>query len=619
MLLSGILSIIQITFLPGFILTSYLKMQNRSIIEKLVYIFAFSLFINYALVTILTLLGIYKLFTIYILILFESILIINLFRFKSHITLPFNNIHYYVSRLLSFSSKLSSSKLIIVSIASIIVLFYFSLIIANTGTIFYFVDPVNLIHLNTWAMDFANNMLPQQSSHFPQLIPANWSLTYLLVGEMNVHFFPKFIMPMFFFFNLLMFLDLALRKTNFIYITALIIYGLFAPIIYSLVFIADGTADLPVSFFAFLTFYKFLLLDKDKFVLKDQLLFFVFASMTAATKLAGFYTFTIAALYSLYVLYLHWKSVRRYELLIIIISVISVISISHFWYLLKPVVMYSGLHQPQWVGDDYSLIFMDALRLIYFNWGLPVCAFFILTLISSLFIKDIRYVTLIMVIPPIIIWMFKFSADFRNLSFVVPFLSYSSAFGLKNLIEKSFNRNINLEFSSPKEEQIRFNTKYIIRGGIVSALSVLLIIFVNSEFFYFKLYEMYKFISIHYFQSHRINLLIDYTPYTSIDYYQKTIGVLLILIPLIYVFGLLKVKTKHIIIAAFIAGIALNFSFIKSENILSHQKNLFAIVDARNYGAWVNTILTSGRLDRTIYTNFKTISEENREKFEFCL
>lgn len=617
MLLSGILSIIQITFLPGYILTSYLKMQNRSIIEKLVYIFAFSLFINYFLVTILTLLGIYKLFTIYILLLLESLIIINLFRLRTQINLQLNNIHYFVSRLLSFSNKLSPSRLIIVSIASLIVLFYYSLIIANTGTMFYFVDPVNLIHLNTWAMDFANNMLPQQSSHFPQLIPANWSLTYLLIGEMNVHFFPKFIMPMFFFFNLLIFLDLALRKNNFIYIIALIIYGLFAPIIYSLVFIADGTADLPVSFFAFLTFYKFLLLDKNKFVLNDQLLFFAFASMTAATKLAGFYTFTVASFFSLYMLIRYWQSIKKHEFLIVMLSVVAIISISHFWYLLKPATMAAGLHQPQWVGEDYSLIFINALRLLYFNWGLPVCTFFILTLISSLFIKEIRYVTLIMVIPPIVIWMFKFSDDFRNLSFVVPFLSYTSAFGLKNLIEKSFNRKVKLEFSLPKDEPIRYNTKYIIGGGIVSVLSVLLVILVGSEFFYSKLYEIYKFISIHYYQSHRINLLIDYTPYTSIDYYQKTIGVLLILIPLIYVFGLLKVKTKHIIIAAFIATISLSFSFIKSENILLHQKKLLEIVDARNYGAWVNTIITSAGLDRTIYTNFKTISEENREKLNF--
>lgn len=617
MLLVGIIAIIQVIFLPGFIIVNLVKLKNLSLLEKILYIFTFSLFTNYALVSFLTVIGIYKKFVLISIIIVE-LLVIGYLIYKKKVGISSGN--SFRDQLMKFAdlvNSISKPHVMILITTVIVVIFYFSLIISNTGTIFYFIDPAYLIHLNTWAIDFANNTLPQQTSHFPQLIPANWSITYLLIGENNVQMFPKFIMPLFFFGNLIMFIDLAVSKRNFIYLIALIIYGLFAPVIYSLVFIADGNADLPVSFFAFLTFYSYLKIDKDNFYIKRHLLLFLFSSVAAATKLAGFYIFTVTSIYSLFILFRNWKSIKKSDLVYILITVCVIISISLFWYFIKPATMVSGLHQPQWVGTDYGLIFIEAFILMYYNWGLPIFAFLVITIVSALFVKQSRYIAIIMVVPPIIIWMFKFSDDFRNLSFVVPFLSYTSAFGLKNLIEKSFNRKINLEFSSPKEEQIGFNTKTIIGGGIISVLSVLLVIFINSEFFYSKLYEMYKFISIHYFQSHRINLLIDYTPYTSIDYYQRTIGVMLILIPLIYVFGLLKVKTKHIIITAFIAAIVLNFSFIKSENILSHQKKLFEIVDARNYSTWVNTIVTSAELDRTIFTNFKTITEENRENLNF--
>lgn len=55
--------------------------------------------------------------------------------------------------------------------------------------------------------------------------------------------------------------------------------------------------------------------------------------------------------------------------------------------------------------------------------------------------KRARWITLIMVIPPIILWMFKYSSDFRNLSFAVPFLAYVSSFGLAKIIEIAKNKN----------------------------------------------------------------------------------------------------------------------------------------------------------------------------------
>ena len=195
-------------------------------------------------------------------------------------------------------------------------------------------------------------------------------------------------MPLFFFGNLLMFFDLALDKKNYVYLIALIIFGLFAPIVYNLVFIADGNGDLPVSFFTFLSFYAYLKTNKEVFNLKEYTIVFLFASTAAGTKLAGFYIFSFLSIICLYHLIKNYNQLSKKQLSFLAISIILILSINLFWYLLKPTTMAGGLHQPEWLAKGYANILKSALHLLYYNWGLPVLAFFILTFYLACFIKN---------------------------------------------------------------------------------------------------------------------------------------------------------------------------------------------------------------------------------------
>lgn len=611
MLLIGILSVLQITLIPGFILIHLLGIKTESTIQKLLYTFALSLFLNYSLVTILTLLHLYTLITFYLILSLELLTIIILIKTKrSQIIIDFKFQKIILEYLTLYKNSTKTSKFLLGS-AVLVLLFYFSLFISNIGTIFYFVDTVNLIHWNTWAKDFAHNSLPHSSSHFPQLIPTNWSIAYILTGNSDVNFFSKSFMPLFFFGNLLIFVDLAIWKKNYIYLIALIIYGLFAPIIYPLVFIADGNADLPVSFFTFLTFYAYLRLSKDRFDAKERLLFFLFAAASAATKLAGLYVFLIASIISLYGLIKYWGQIDRSKVILIFILVPLILAICFFWHLIKPEVMYSGFHQPEYVGENYILIFIKAAKSMYFNWGLPVLAFFILTLLGSLFVKKIRYITLIMVIPPLILWMLKYSADFRNLSFVVPFLSYISAFGLIKIIETIKNKPLVLDFKLSDQNVRSLSNRQKQIGGIVSILCLGLFCLIRTDSFYNLLLHAHKFISIHYFQSHRINLLTDYTQYIAIDYYQNVFAGLVLIIPFLYILTVTKTKLYQLIIIGVMTTSILNFSYAKEEDIIHRQRLLVDQVDARNYAEWMSTVIeSSGLVGERIYTNFKTISTE---------
>ncbi len=543
MLILGLISILQITILPGLIIIILIGLKTETAIQKWLYVFSISLFSNYVLVTILTLFSLYSVSALWVIIIFEIFSLLIFYRGELNVNFLNINFREIFFRFKIFFKNNNGGNRVLIIISGLISLFYFTVFIANIGTIFYFIDTVNNYEWNRWAIDFANNILPKYSSHFPQLLPANWSICYVIIGKTDVHFFPKFIMPLFFIGNLLIFLDLALTKKNNIYLLGLIIYGLFAPIVFSLVFIADGNADLPVSFFSFMTFYAFvkyspvsndknvisfpeILLANKYEIIKNYLFVFLFASMAAATKLAGAYVFTLTSFTLLSFLFWRKINLNKKDIIRILLYVFVICILALFWYLRSPEVMASGLNQPEYLSPEgYSAIVYRALKLMYFNFGLTVCVFLIITVGISLFNFGVRYIAIIMVLIPIVIWMFKYSVDFRNLSFVIPFISFSSAVGLSKILDV-FNFKHELQTEESKSLKVNSDLRLNSRGNIILFLSLsgsgLLALYTLSDKFYLLLFNIYEFVYKYYFQIHRIVYFIEYDLQLHVDFYQRT-------------------------------------------------------------------------------------------------
>ena len=609
MLLVGLIALIQTIFLPGILILYFAGIKTQSTIQKYVYIFALSLFANYSLVTILVLFKIYVQ-NVMFLIIFAEILLLIFLLIPKRITL-FNNLDF--SQQLDCLKTLLKQNVFVVRVLILaaigVTLFYFSLFISNIGTIFYFVDTVKNIHWNTWAIDFSNNIFPMQSSHFPQLIPSNWSISYLLIGEANIHFFAKSIMPLFFLSNILMFFDLAVEKRKAAYLVALIIYGLFSPIVYSLVFIADGNGDLPVSFFAFLSFYVYLKRSENKYDLKEYLLIFLFASTAAGTKLAGFYIFFFMSVLCLFYLLKNYKHINKKDVSLLIISVIFILGANLFWYFIKPQTMVSGLHQPEWLQTGYFNILSNALHLLYYNIGFPVLAFMIITVLFSIAVKEVRYVAIIFVIPPIILWMFKYSSDFRNLSFVVPFISYVSAFGLIKILEIIRNKKLDVDINIGQRNEVKLHYRKFWYYGLISTACLLLFFLISTDMFYKYLYLLYAAVNKYYFQSNRITYITDYTFFLPIDFYQKTLAIFFLIVSIVIALAFYKIKIKYFM-ALVLAAIILSSLFVNSTDIKEYQQSQFYKVDARNYYSRLKTIIESAKLEKSVITNFKSICSE---------
>jgi hypothetical protein len=635
MLLTGTISILQMILLPGLVLCNILKLRPAGSIQKWLYIFSFSLYSNYVIVTLLVLLSIYYSLTVWLIVLAELVYLAIIYRKQILSLKNGTEVKSYFLFLFNIYRHNTGSAKVLAAAAVFILLFYAAVLTGNAGTVFYFTDTVNNYEWNKWAIDFSNNILPKFSSHFPQLLPANWSLCYVLTGCPDIHFFPKAVMPLFILGILLMFADLALNRNNSQYLAALIIYGLFAPIVFSLVFIADGNADLPVAFFSFLAFYSFVLSPAQRTdIMEDKkihirgfvyplagrrgtgyIITFLFATMAAATKLAGFYTFTVSCVL-LPISYIYSRNqIRRGLTFKTGIILLFACGISLFWYIKAPDVMYSGLHQPEYVADNYTDSAMNALSLMYYHWGAPVLAFMMITVIASLFHKRIIYVSVVMVMIPLLLWMFKYSPDFRNLSFVIPYMCLCSAAGLYKVAEFIVPRGrpVNSIFINTGETSFRSEIKMPVKILnlfliSVSAAGTGLFIFSLSDSFYYIVLSVYEFIHKYYFRSNRILYFVDFTLILHAEFYQRVFTALSVIITVIPLMILFKIKIKHIMFFAAVSVISASF-FITRADIIKHQQNSYNKVDAHNYYSLISTILREKDTSRIVLTNFREITD----------
>jgi uncharacterized membrane protein len=97
--LLAVLSFLQLTVIPGFLMLTYFRPMPESKLQALLYTFALSLAINYLLVFSLTAAGIYRPITIYIILTIEMLLLLYYFTKRDKIDL---NAKDYFTRFIIF-------------------------------------------------------------------------------------------------------------------------------------------------------------------------------------------------------------------------------------------------------------------------------------------------------------------------------------------------------------------------------------------------------------------------------------------------------------------------------------------------------------------------------------
>lgn len=503
MLLLGLLSILQVTFLPGFLTIKAMRI-NGGMIKTLVLSFALSLIINHFIILTLTAFHIYNRWIIYSIFVVECLLLM-------YVILPFLKRPIIIlfaedsDRLNLFIKSIKESKpfdawitTISILLAVATLLYYCVQVWANLGQIFNAWDAI--VSWNRWAVDWYHGSFPTQTWHYPQLLPTLWSISYIFLGDSSIQFFAKAIMPLFPLFILLLILDLGLRTKQVGYIFSISITGVLLIVIMGgSQVLSDGYADIPVAFMAFFSVYLILITKCSDTVLdvkKNLILGSVCCAGCALTKQAGLY---MAVIYPIlcYLLVLRFNPNLAYKdkikIVFAIYAVITILVIP--WYTYIQIRINYGLESSEInyvttaIHQDRSLLqrllkavnmledkfynvlnldLVQRLSIIKVKFGMVlVNAYIVICLVMCTWNRSWKYLVTLVVVPFFFIWAFYFSYSERNLALAIPFIGVALGMGTQFLKER---------FHSGAQKLVNINIFLWI------SLVLILILAVNTQF-----------------------------------------------------------------------------------------------------------------------------------------
>ncbi|OQY36081.1 MAG: hypothetical protein B6243_03950 [Anaerolineaceae bacterium 4572_5.2] len=459
MFILGLLSIIQITFLPGILILKTLNVK-KGFIQTLIFSFALSLIANHILVLLLTFLKInysyihYGIFAVELGLLWKFYL--------RNLSMPIGELLFnwttrisnYASEIVSFPAKKSDRNIAKTLTGMVTTIFVFwsleslwwaiKLFIDNIGTVFTIWDSV--ASWNRWALDWFSNTPATITYRYAQLIPTSFSVTYSFMGSSQLQFFAKGFMPIFILYMLLLMLDLGLdyKKSGYfigLVATRYILQRFLGP------YIGSGYVDAPLAFFTLLTVYT-LLKAKTTSNTKKQLdyvfLGTIFAAGTALTKQNGLLVFTLYPVLAYFIIVKHIESLTTKEKLIKLTKYFLFAFILLLpWYVFNEYRLFMGekTNVAILAGNELHKGRAPWERFLRAISGIGIYAYLYLFVLLTLPFntKDFRKIIYAILIPYSLIWGFLFSLETRNMSIALPLLGLATGLGAGGLTEFAAN------------------------------------------------------------------------------------------------------------------------------------------------------------------------------------
>jgi hypothetical protein len=445
----GILSILQLTLVPGLILAKAFKIHGFW--ENLIAAIGLSQLFNYAFVIITTLLKIYTQTTTLILFGLEVVLVIVLY---------FPNINWNLGKIISTTSISTFFKEYTNKITTTIewkkkVLTYLYYIIFSIA-VFYLCKNIYLYVLqidhiftswdavvswDNWAMQWYSGTLPVNTEHYPQLWSTNLSISYQFIGTTVVKYFSKYFASLIDFFIILLVFILGIKKKNVgyflgVFFTSWLMFAFGSK--------GSGYADSPVAFWALMAFSCLLLAEESKDEQKLLLLGAFFISGAALTKQAGLW---MVIMYPILVAMRSSNNTKKSFSLIIQIILIMLIMVAP-WYIFKEIQIRNGIESSEiervtsLVLNKQSIViiftsaqnlFQNTIKNPYFSKQVTQIILLLLMLFSFKE-KFWQRICGFVIIPFWIGWIFFFSYENRNLDMIIPLLAISAGVGFSNIL-----------------------------------------------------------------------------------------------------------------------------------------------------------------------------------------
>lgn len=444
MLFLGVLSILQLTLLPGLLLIRLFP-GKRSLIQQSAYLFLLSLLANYGAVLLLVTVGLYLRPVILALFALECVALAWLNRdqlkrvgggWEKRLKAAAGK------EIQSFSAWLkqdfwAAALYFVFGIAAMLgLLWVLSVWVANFNTVFQTWDA--WASWDRWAVKWAENRFPGDTWEYPQLIPVSYSLAYKFIGSTAVKFFGKSIMPLFAFFIGAMLFDLGHKYKSYGYMlgSALAVYSI---ALFLGVYISEGYVDIPVACFSLMAICTLLHARNIRNLaeLKGTLLLGSLATAAAAvTKQPGLYVLAFYPLLAYLWVLRGRKDLRLRDSSVLLAKhLLIVFVIVAPWYaFMQYRILYggnasnidfviSGIYQ----GQTLSERFASALTSL----GPYVLFFAFATLSLVVLDSTFRQIMILLVLPFSLLWAFYLSYEHRNLAVVFPLLSMCVGVGVE--------------------------------------------------------------------------------------------------------------------------------------------------------------------------------------------
>jgi hypothetical protein len=415
MLLLRVASLVQVCFLPGYLLVRRSGLAAADPLRAALYAFASSLIVNWVLVFALTAAGWYRPAVLYVVFAAESLWFIRLNwgrRITGHVGAALEHL-----RETSFVYQ-AALVAAILSSALLAVPFF-----ENRDAIFTDWDAV--VSWNRWALDWAANRLPRLAWRYPQLLPANWSVLYVFTRDDVVQAPSRMVQALFPLGIVMVLLEVGIRQRSTRFLVAVPLCA--AALCLFPFSLSNGYADIPVTFFGVLAVVTAFYGDQTE---RDWWLAVFFACGAALTKQAGLYLLVFVWTSALISLKRRRFAVRSAALILALVG---------SWYLFKEVQIRLGLEQSELYGvtvaaHDGRGFLERVLRVLRYVFGGGIAVWIAMitgVTLVAMSLRDARQRTIVLglVAPYSVIWLLLYSYDQRNVMIVVPFAVVAAVHG----------------------------------------------------------------------------------------------------------------------------------------------------------------------------------------------
>jgi hypothetical protein len=427
----GIIALGQMAFIPGWLCLKAARFKVAGTVPILAYSLALSLLLNYGLVVGLTLAHLYITPVIYAVLIMEGILLWFYSRPQRQ----------SIRQIDSPTPDFSTSHKIFAVLAAATISTFAGFALLHAAEPFRLFDAV--VSWNRWAVDWAHNSLPYKTAEYPQIIPANWSLSYVIIRNYDVQLFARSLMPLFPLTIMFLFWDWSVRKHHNHGFIAILFYSALLLYFYQPWALIDGYVDVAVSFFGLLVCYCIYNGFDDTPAWKEILLTGLFAAAAALTKQAGLFVLIVFAAWSAWLVVSNRDRLGAREAIKCLGALLAVIAVVGAWYLAKEMQIAQGADYSAvklvthdiYAGASLPQRLVSALTLlpnVRGQAGRIIFAVMSLAFVLGVLCRQTRILGLLSIVY-LIIWALFFSYDTRNLTFIHPIVALVMAAGISFL------------------------------------------------------------------------------------------------------------------------------------------------------------------------------------------